>query len=107
VELAHASGRGTVDITAEQVWARQLLEANRLYRQSLQDASSPALADLLGELEPILLELVNSPGRLTEAEVRALQSRIEERSLVFKLRVTGAQMRARQRTLLHNGEPTS
>jgi len=107
VELAHASGRGTVDITAEQAWARRLLEANRLYRQSLQDASSPALADLLGELEPILLELVNSPGRLTEAEVRALQSRIEERSLVFKLRVTGAQMRARQRTLLHNGEPTS
>ena len=58
---------GTVDITAEQAWARQLLDANRLYRQSLQDASSPALADLLGELEPILLELVNSPSRLIGA----------------------------------------
>lgn len=107
VELAHTTGTGTVDIAAEQAWARQLLEANRQYRQSLQDASSPALADLLGELEPILLELVNSPGRLTGPEVRALQSRVEERSLVFKLRVTGAQMRARQRTLLHHGEPTS
>ena len=107
VELAHTGGTGTVDIAAEQVWARQLLDANRQYRQSLQDASSPALADLLGELEPILLELVNSPGRLTVPEVRALQARVEERSLVFKLRVTGAQMRARQRTLLHHGEPTS
>jgi HAMP domain-containing protein len=107
VELAHTTDAGTVDITAEQVWARQLLDANRLYRQSLQDASSPALADLLGELEPILLELVNSPSRLSEPDVRALQARIEERSLVFKLRVTGAQMRARQRTLFHNGEPTS
>lgn len=107
VELAHTTDAGTVDITAEQVWARHLLDANRLYRQSLQDASSPALADLLGELEPILLELVNSPGRLSESGIRALQARIEERSLVFKLRVTGAQMRVRQRTLFHNGEPTS
>jgi hypothetical protein len=107
VELAHTTDAGTVDISAEQAWARQLLDANRLYRQSLQDASSPGLADLLGELEPILLELVNSPSRLSEPEVRALQARIEERSLVFKLRVTGAQMRARQRTLFHNGEPTS
>jgi hypothetical protein len=107
VELAHTSDAGTVDLTAEQVWARHLLDANRLYRQSLQDASSPALADLLGELEPILLELVNSPSRLSESGIRALQARIEERSLVFKLRVTGAQMRVRQRTLFHNGEPTS
>ena len=107
VELAHTTDAGAVDIGAEQAWARQLLDANRLYRQSLQDASSPALADLLAELEPILLELVNSPSRLSEPEVRALQARIEERSLVFKLRVTGAQMRARQRTLFHNGEPTS
>jgi len=96
-----------VDIGAEQAWARQLLDVNRLYRQSLQDASSPVLSDLLGELEPILLELVNSPTRLSEPELRALQARIEERSLVFKLRVTGAQMRARQRTLFHHGEPTS
>jgi hypothetical protein len=105
--LAHTRGTATVDITAEQAWARQLLDANRLYRQSLQDAPSPALADLLGELEPILLELVNSPTQLTASEVRALQARVEDRSLVFKLRVTGAQMRARQRTLLHQGEPTS
>ncbi len=107
VELAHTTDEGTVDISAEQAWARQLLDANRLYRQSLQDPASPALSDLLGELEPILLELVNSPSRLSEPELRALQARIEERSLVFKLRVTGAQMRARQRTLFHKGEPTS
>ena len=62
VELAHTTDEGTVDIGAEQAWARQLLDANRLYRQSLQDASSPVLSDLLGELEPILLELVNSPS---------------------------------------------
>jgi hypothetical protein len=107
VELAHTTDEGTVDIGAEQAWARQLLDVNRLYRQSLQDASSPVLSDLLGELEPILLELVNSPSQLSEPELRALQARIEERSLVFKLRVTGAQMRARQRTLFHHGEPTS
>ncbi len=65
------------------------------------------LVELLGEIEPILLELVNSPSRLTADDVHALQSRIEDRSLVFKLRVTGARVRARQRTLTHVGEPTS
>jgi Putative zinc-finger len=107
VELAHTTSNGFVDIAPEQTWARQLLDANRLYRQSLPDASAPALTELLDDLEPILLEIVNSPSRLTDADLRALQSRIEDRSLVFKLRVTGAQMRARQRTLLRNGEPTT
>ena len=39
--------------------------------------------------------------------VDALRARIEDRSLVFKLRVTGADVRARQRTLIHPGEKTS
>lgn len=107
VELANTDASGLVDISAEQAWARDLLEANRLYRQSARGAASPPLMELLGEIEPILLEIVNSPSRLTADDVHALQSRIEDRSLVFKLRVTGAQVRARQRTLTQPGEPRS
>jgi hypothetical protein len=107
LELTHTTPSGLVDITAEQAWARDLLEANRLYRQSARDAISPALMGLLGEVEPILTEIVNSPTRLTPEDVHALQARIEARSLVFKLRVSGAHVRARQRTLATAGEPTS
>jgi len=107
LELTNANASGLVDISAEQAWARDLLEANRLYRQSARGAASPAFMELLGEIEPILIEIVNCPSRLTPDDVRAMQARIEDRSLVFKLRVTGAHLRARQRTLAQTGEPTS
>jgi hypothetical protein len=107
VELVNTDGSGTVDISAEQSWARDLLDANRLYRQSARGAASPALVNLLGELEPILLAIVHSPSRLTADEFQSLRSRIDDGSLVFKVRVTGADVRARQQTLIHAGEKTS
>jgi hypothetical protein len=107
VELVNAEPADTVDITAEQAWARDLLEANRIYRQSARGAASPALVALLGELEPILLEIVHSPSRLTADDYDALCARIEDRSLLFKVRVTGASVRARQRSLIQTGAPTS
>ena len=106
-ELVNASDGDHVDISAEQAWARDLLDANRLYRQSARGAASPAVAQLLDDLEPVLLDIVHSPSLLSADEFQALRSRIEDRSLVFKLRVTGADVRARQKTLFHSGEKTS
>lgn len=100
VELVNSESGGQVDITAEQAWARDLLDANRLYRQAARGAQSPALSQVLEDLEPVLLEIANSPSRLTSDEFEALRGRIEARSLVFKVRVTGADVRARQRALI-------
>ena len=107
LELVNAGGTGDVDISAEQAWARDLIDANRLYRQSASAAASPALTQLLDELEPVLLDIAHSPSHLSPDDFQALRSRIEDRSLVFKLRVSGADVRARQRTLLPPGEKTS
>ena len=107
IEIANSGGGGTIDISAEQAWARDLLEANRLYRQTARTAAPPALSAVLDEIEPILLDIAHSPSRLSVAELQALQSRIEEHSLVFKLRFSGAEMRARQRKLVHSGDPTT
>jgi putative zinc finger protein len=106
-EFVNAGDGDHVDISAEQAWARDLLDANRLYRQSARGAASPALSQLLDELEPVLLDIVHSPSQLSAEEFQALRSRIEDRSLVFKLRVTGADVRARQKTLVPSGEKTS
>ena len=106
-EIVNASDGDRVDISAEQAWARDLLDANRLYRQSARGAASPALSQVLDELEPVLLDIVHSPSVLSADEFQTLRSRIEDRSLVFKLRVTGADVRARQKTLRHPGEKTS
>jgi hypothetical protein len=94
VELVNTDADGTLDISAEQSWARDLLEANRLYRQSARNAGSLAIASLLDDLEPVLLDIVHSPSTLSADEFHALRARIEDRSLVFKLRVTGADVRA-------------
>jgi hypothetical protein len=99
VELVNTEGGGQVDIGAEQAWARDLLEANRLYRRAAQGADAPALSQVLDDLEPVLLEIANSPSRISSEEFKALRERIEARSLVFKVRVTGADVRARQRAL--------
>jgi hypothetical protein len=107
VEIANSGGGGTIDISAEQAWARDLLEANRLYRQTVRTAAPPALSAVLDEIEPILLDIAHSPSRLSAAELQSLQARIEEHSLVFKLRFSGAEMRARQRKLVHSGDPTT
>jgi hypothetical protein len=107
VELVNADDSGTIDISAEQAWARDLLDANRLYRQSARGTASPALVGLLGELEPVLLDIVHSPSRLSAGEFQSLRTRIDDRSLVFKVRVTGADVRARQQALIHSGEKTS
>ena len=94
VELVNSEPGRRVDISAEQAWARDLLEANRLYRQAA-GMQSPALAQVLEDLEPVLLEIANSPSQLTSDEFESLRGRIEARSLVFKVRVTGADVRAR------------
>lgn len=106
VELVNSQPGGLVDISAEQTWARDLLEANRLYRQAA-GRSSPALSQVLDDLEPVLLEIANSPSQLTSDEFKTLRDRIEGRSLVFKVRVTGADVRARQRALISRGESQS
>ena len=106
VELVNSEPGRRVDISAEQAWARDLLEANRLYRQAA-GGQSPALAQVLEDLEPVLLEIANSPSQLTSDEFETLRDRIEARSLVFKVRVTGADVRARQRALIRPGESQS
>jgi hypothetical protein len=103
VELVNSQPGRRVDISAEQAWARDLLEANRLYRRTA-GGKSPALSQVLEDLEPVLLEIANSPSQLTSDEFEAMRDRIEARSLLFKVRVTGADVRARQRALIRRGE---
>jgi hypothetical protein len=99
VELINSDPGAQVDISAERAWARDLLEANRIYRQST-GAQAPALSQVLEDLEPVLMEIANSPSRLTSDEFETLRARIDARSLVFKVRVTGAGVRARAQALI-------
>jgi hypothetical protein len=86
-ELANAATGEGLDLSAEREWAQSLLAANRLYRQSARQGGKPRLAELLGEIEPFLIELAHAPDETSPEELHELTRRIEEQALLFKLRI--------------------
>ena len=89
-ELANASTAGPLDISFEQERAADLLDANRLYRQSASDAGDAVVAGVLDELERILLEIEHAPSRISPAELDELRLRLRGEGILFKLRVLGS-----------------
>ncbi len=71
--------------------AAELLQASRLYRQTAYQVGEVAAADVLEELERILLDVSQGPESLEARQ--GLKNRIEERDLLFKLRVLGSTVR--------------
>jgi hypothetical protein len=96
LEVANRSS-GTTPLERER--ATELLQASRLYRQTASGLGEVATADVLEELERLLLDLSHGPDS-AEAQA-ALRNRIEEHDLLFKLRVLEANLRTRR----PRGEP--
>jgi hypothetical protein len=57
----------------------------------------PAVAAVLEELERVLLEVAAGPDVLDPTALEALQRRIDERGLLFKVRVIQSKIRERER----------
>jgi negative regulator of sigma E activity len=98
-EVANSSTQEPVDLAAERAWANDLLAANRLYRQSVQQSGRQRLAGVLDELEPFLLDLAHAPGDLPAEEIEALRERIAAQSLLFKVRVASNRLATQKQTL--------
>jgi hypothetical protein len=96
VELASAPGAGAVDVSFDRARAEQLAFDNRLYRQSAAATGNVALASVLGELEPVLVELAAGPDELSADDLDRVQRRIE--NLLFKVRVVSSELRERQKS---------
>ena len=90
VEIMNANDQGTIGLSGEQTHARDLLEANRLYRVTAQRTGDPAVAHVLDELERVLAEIADGPSELTPGELRGIRSRIQSQDLLFKIRVIGS-----------------
>ena len=84
------------DISTEQRWADDLLDASRLYRQDALDAGEGSVASVLDELERSLLEIVHSPSRISAADLEQIRHRIDAASLLFKVRVMSDELRQRE-----------
>lgn len=87
---------GPVDISTTQEWARDLVPTNRLIRQTADDAGERVMSDVLDDLERTLIEIANSPSRLSKTEFEQVRQRIDGEGLVFKIRVLDSQVRDRE-----------
>ena len=100
VELANAGPANTklkqVNISGEQRRAEDLLEENRLYRQTALEQGDTSLANLLDELERVLLDVAHSPDKVTPAQLQVIRERIESRGILFKVRVVGKELQQRE-----------
>jgi hypothetical protein len=97
-QLVHATP-GDLDLARECSRARDLLEENRLLRQTAARSGDETHAALLDDLERVFLDLANSPTRLSSQDVAELQRRIDNQSLLFRVRVTTAGDRSKGNTL--------
>lgn len=99
VELSNAEPNSSsgklVNISAEQHRAEDLLEENRLYRQTALQEGDKVMARTLDELERVLLDVANSPDEVTPARFETMQKRLASQGILFKVRVIQQGLRDR------------
>jgi hypothetical protein len=103
-ELTNGEAPHEGDISKERDRAQDLLEENRLYRQTALQSGDSKTAGMLDELERVLAEVAHSPEKISSPELDRLRSRIEDQGLLFKVRVVESNIRER---VLRGGEPAS
>jgi hypothetical protein len=91
------NAQDAAQVSKDRRWAESLVAENRLYRQAAVRSGDTAAASLLDELERVLVEVANGPDELSPRQLEELRARIEERGLVFKVKVVEGQVRAKAR----------
>ena len=98
-ELSNAPDeKGKLDISDERQMAEELLDDNRLYRQTARTTGDTAVASVLDDLERVLIEIAHSPSEVSNEQLAELQQQIESRGLLFKVRVLGSRVRDEEST---------
>ena len=97
-ELVNATPR-TIDLKDERDRARDLVDENRLIRQTALHDGDMADAAVLDELERTLLDIANGPADPSPADLEALQQRIEREGLLLKVRIVSSNVRLKGQQL--------
>jgi hypothetical protein len=87
VQLEHAGAEREASDGTLRAEARQLLDDNRLCRQALSSSSDPSMTAALDHLERVLLEIANSPGKLSSGDIAKIEQEMNTDSLLFQIRV--------------------
>jgi hypothetical protein len=92
-ELVNANPKGSMDISAEQERAEDLVSESRLYRQTALRTGETNVANVLDDLDRVLLEIAHAPSRMSPADLQQLRQRLEAEGILFKIRVLGSTVR--------------
>ncbi len=91
-----ADGKGKIDISDERAEAEDLLDSNRLFRQTANTTGDKKVAGVLDDLERVLAEIAHSPSQIDEERLRELRQEIADHGLLLKVRVFGSQVEKEQ-----------
>ena len=95
LDLVNADG-AQVDLSAQQVWAADLVDSNRLYRDAALRAGDGMVAGVLDDLERSLLEIVHGPSTVTPAQLDDVRTRLDAANLLFRVRVLADDLHERE-----------
>lgn len=97
-EVANAKP-GPDALKSAQERARDLADENRLLRLVSDRKGDATRGALLDDLERIFLSVANAPADFPPKDLTALQKRIEDEGLRFKVRITDDHLRGEERKL--------
>ena len=100
MELSNAqpaeAGKSLINISTTQKRAEDLVEENRLYRQTALNGGDNGMASTLDELQRVLLDVANSPAEVTPAQFESIQKRIAAQGILLKVRVVRQELRTQE-----------
>ena len=99
VELMNSPDAAAGDLEFERTTADGLLTSGRLYRLTAEQAGYLRAAQMLEDLEPVLVDVARSPEKVDKKEFKAWRERIGGADLLFKVRALGNDIRERKQDL--------
>ena len=99
VEIKNTPDARRVDLRFEQQTARDLVAAGRLYKATAEQTGDTQLAGVLDDLERVLVDVAAGPDQMNTKDLKSLRARIEDDSLLFKVRALTTAVREREKAL--------
>lgn len=74
-----------IDVSYEKAMSRRLLSQNEVLRRDAEQAGKFPAKELLGDLEPFLIDIANLPDKTTPDKLRAIKDRVQKTEIVAAL----------------------
>jgi hypothetical protein len=91
----NTEGDAEFDLTYERQSSERLLAKNVLLRRDAEAKGNLPIQDLLGSLEPFLLDIANLPDAPSHDDVRVIKARMEKKEIITALQVYSAPILSR------------